>query len=150
MAYSNLSEIWADYDKKERKKFTAHDIIAAINQLPEGNPEDQHCRYEVLAFGFVGSNRENNWGTYYGHQFTFEKKDTGEEVYYPDISLITPEIITYWEQRSTQVVNPLLKMRYTGLVLDFKKLVTGKQPDYKTIKLASWRRTHPSFQRDSG
>lgn len=135
--YKSLSEIWADFDVKERKKFSAPDIISAINQLLESNAEDLLCRYEVMAFGFVGINRENVWGTYYGPQFTFKKKDTGEEVYYPDIVRITPEIIAYWEQRATQVVNPLLKMRYTGLVLDFKKRITGKHPDYKTIKLAN-------------
>lgn len=137
MPYASLSEIWADYDVNERKRFSDHDITAAINQLPEGNPEDMLCRYEALAFAFVGTNRENEWGTYYGHRFTFEKEDTGEKVYSPDISLVSPEIISYWEKRAGEVVNPLLKMRYTGLVLDFKKRVTGKQPDYKTIKLAN-------------
>ena len=137
MAYKTLSEIWVDYDVKERKRFAAQDITAAINQLPEDNPEVELCRYEALAFAFVGTNRENEWGTYYGHQFTFVRKDTGEEVYSPDISQVTPEIISYWEERAANAVNPLLKMRYTGLVLDFKKRVTGKQPDYKTIKLAN-------------
>ena len=51
--------------------------------------------------------------------------------------MVTPEIISYWEERASKVVNPLLKMRYTGLVLDFKKRITGEQPDYKTIKLAN-------------
>lgn len=136
-SFNSLSEIWSYYDAVERKRFTAHDITAAINQLPEDNPDAEQCRYEALAFGFVPSNRENEWGTYYGSQLTFTKKDTGEEVYVPDISSVTPEIISYWETRATTVVNPLLKMRYTGLVLDFKKRITGKQPDYKTIKLAN-------------
>lgn len=137
MAFNNLSEIWSFYDDYGRKRFSAHDITAAINQLPEGNSEETLCRFEALAFAFVGTNRENEWGTYYGHQFTFVRQDTGEEVYSPDISQITPEIISYWEERAAKVVNPLLKMRYTGLVLDFKKRITGKQPDYKTIKLAN-------------
>ena len=137
MSFNSLSKIWSYYDAVERKRFTAHDITAAINQLPEDNPDAEQCRYEALAFGFVPSNRENEWGTYYGSQLTFTKKDTGEEVYVPDISSVTPEIISYWETRATTVVNPLLKMRYTGLVLDFKKRITGKQPDYKTIKLAN-------------
>lgn len=137
MSYTSLSEIWRDYDTKERKKFTARDIVAAINELPEGNPEDAQCRYEVFGFSFVGTNRKNQWGTYYGSQFTFERKDTAEEVYFPDINDITPEIIAYWEERASEVTNPLLKMRYTGLVLDFQKRITGKQPDYNTIKMAN-------------
>ena len=135
--YATLSEIWAEYDVRERKKFEAHDITEAINTIPEGGQETEQCRYEALAFAFVGTNRENEWGTYYSHQFTFVKEDTGKELYSPDISLIIPETISYWEQRASIVVNPLLKMRYTGLVLDFKKRITGKQPDYKKIKVAN-------------
>ncbi len=137
MAFKTLAEIWSYYDVKERKRFAAHDVTAAIRELPEENPEKEKCYYESLAFCFVGTNRENEWGTYYGHQFTFVRQDTGEEVYSPDITQVTPEIIEYWEHRAAEVVNPLLKMRYTGLVLDFKKRITGNQPDYKTIKLAN-------------
>jgi len=137
MAFSNLSEIWSVFDVPERKKFTSCDIIAAINELPEGNPEDTQCRYEVFGFRFVGTNRENVWGTYYGPQCTFERKDNGEELYSPDINDVTPDIISYWEKRAVEVTNPLLKMRYTGIVLDFKKRITGEQPDFKTIKLAN-------------
>ena len=137
MAFSSLSEIWSVFDVLERKKFSSCDIIAAINELPEGNPEDTLCRYEVFGFRFVGTNRENVWGTYYGPQYTFERKDNGEELYSPDINDVTPEIISYWEKRAVEVTNPLLKMRYTGIVLDFKKRITGEQPDYKTIKLAN-------------
>lgn len=70
MAFNNLSEIWSFYDDYGRKRFSAHDITAAINQLPEGNTEETLCRFEALAFAFVGTNRENEWGTYYGHQFS--------------------------------------------------------------------------------
>lgn len=137
MAYTSLSEIWRDFDIRERKKFTAQDVIAAIRELPEGNPENTQCRYEVFGFSFVGTNRKNQWGTYYGSQFTFERKDTGEEVYFPDINDVTSDIIAYWEKRASVVTNPLLKMRYTGLVLDLKKRVTGEEPDYRTIKKAN-------------
>ena len=61
MAYTTLNEIWADFDVKERKGFAAHNITAAINQLPEDNHEEELCRYEALAFAFVGTNRENEW-----------------------------------------------------------------------------------------
>lgn len=137
MSFSSLSEIWSYFDTVERKRFTARDITTAIKQLPEDCPYAELCRFEALAFDFVPSNRENEWGTYYGWQWSGKKRDTGEDVYIPDISSVTPEIISYWETRAATVVNPLLKMRYTGLVLDFKKRITGKQPDYKTIKQAN-------------
>lgn len=43
--------------------------------------------------------------------------------------MITPDAIAYWEARADEVHNLILKMRYTGLVLDFKKKVTGVSPD---------------------
>ena len=137
MSFNALSEIWSFFDVVERKRFTSRDIITAVNQLPENNPEAEQCSYEALAFGFVPSNSENEWGTYYGYQWAVKQKDTDEDVYIPEISSVTPVIINYWELRASMVVNPLLKMRYTGLVLDFKKRITGKQPDYKTIKQAN-------------
>ena len=45
-------------------------------------------------------------------------------------------MIAYWEERAVTVRNPLLKMRYTGLVLEFKKKLFNKEPDYMSIKLA--------------
>ena len=131
----SLANIWQNYDVVDRKKFHPYDISAAINAIPKGNAEAIHCHFEAMAFGF-SENCEDIWGTYYGPKFTFKRKDTGEDVYVPDIKDVTAEAIAYWESRSLEVQNPLLKMRYSGLVLEFKKRITGKEPDFKSIKLA--------------
>lgn len=136
MTFNNLSEVWSYYDVKDRKHFDNHDLCAAIAPLKEG-PEQISANHELLAFNFVASTRHqpNEWGTFYTYQFAGKNKNN-EDVFIPDIKDITPEIIAYWEQRAATVINPLLKTRYTGLVLDFKKRITGNNPDYKTIKLA--------------
>lgn len=134
--YTSLSDIWAVYDVVGKKHFLSHDICSAINSLPKDNPENQLCVYEVMAFDFAENCDGKVWNSYYGPQWTFTKKDTGEEVYVPDIKNVTEEMIAYWEQRASIVQNPLLKMRYTGLVLEFKKKLFNQEPDYKSIKLA--------------
>lgn len=136
MPFKSLSEVWAHFDDKDVKKYDALDISAAIAPLQEG-PEKVLCEYELLAFGFVPSNKNCGWGTYYGYQWSGTNNETGEEFFIPNITDLTPAIIAYWESRSQVVENPLLKMRYTGLVLDFKKKITGKSADYKKIKLAN-------------
>lgn len=133
MGYNSLSDIWAYFDVVERKRFSSHDIIAALSELPKEGSEAELCRFESLAFSFITHKGRNEWGTYYASQCTFTKKDTGEKVHVPDIKYITPEIIAYWETRAAKVVNPLLKMRYTGLVYDFKWKVSHEKPDYKSI-----------------
>ena len=137
MTFKNLSEVWCYYDNKERKQFDAHDICNAISSVQDVS-ERINCKYELLAFSFVHSRGEHNkWGTFYGYQLTFERDNTGEEVFFPNITDITPEIIEYWEMRVDVVINPLLRMRYTGLVWDFKRRITGSEPDYERIKLAN-------------
>lgn len=122
MPYTTISEVWSYYDRLECQGFDAHDISCAIAQVPADGPDKTQRHYELFAFGFY-TGRKNDWGTFY---YYFNRPLTD----------ITPEILSYWEQRATSVVNPLLKTRYTGLVLEFKKRVTGQNPDYKSIKIA--------------
>lgn len=134
--FETLADVWQYYDVKERKHFLSHDVVSAINSLSKDNQESEKCRFEAFAFEFAENCDGKEWRTYYGPQWTFAKKDTGEEVYVPDLKDVTGGMIDYWEQRAIEVENPLLKVRYTGLVWDFKKKLFNKDPDYKTIKLA--------------
>lgn len=134
--FKSLSDIWKCFDDIGKKHFIAEDVSIAINSLPADISERTLCVYEAMAFGFSGNDKKNKWGTYYGPRITYQKKENGEEVYSLDIKNITEEMMNYWEQRCSVVKNPILKARYTGLVLDFKKKLFGKEPDYKTIKLA--------------
>ena len=130
--FHTLNEVLLSFDSTERKGFYDYEIVEAINELPEDIRNSCDAQYEILAFSF-SENAEKYWGTFYGPKITWKKKDTGEDIYTPDRSQISADAISYWEDRANIVVNPLLKMRYTGLVLDFKKFVTGKQPDFHKI-----------------
>ena len=132
--FASLTDIWKYFDNIEKKHFLAEDVSAAINSLPADISGTELCVYEAMAFGFSGNNDGNEWGTYYGPRFTYKRKDNGEEVYSPDIRDITEEMMAHWERRCLEVINPLLKTRYTGLVLEFKKKLFNKEPDYKNIK----------------
>ena len=134
--FYSLTDIWTYFDDIERKNFLSSDIVMAINSLPETVSDSDKCRYEVLAFNFSENSSGRYWNLYYGPQFTFVKNDTQEEVSIPSLEDITPEILEYWESRARVVKNPLLKMRYTGLVFVFKKKLTDVEPDYHSIKLA--------------
>ncbi len=134
--FATLADVWGIFDVVEKKHFLSNDVSASINSLPKDNPEQQLCLYEAMAFEFAENCDRKEWNTYYGPHFTFTKKDSGEEVYVPNIKDITEDMIVYWEKRAGTVKNPLLKMRYTGLVLEFKKKLFNKEPDFKSIKLA--------------
>ena len=75
---TTLADVWKIYDVIEKKHFQAHDVSNSINSIPDDTPEKQMCIYETLAFDFVENCGEEMWNTYYGPQWTFTKKDTGE------------------------------------------------------------------------
>ena len=135
-AFNTLADIWSLYDVIEKRHFLSHDIVSAINSLPEEIQGEDTCKYELLGFNFSENSSGKDWGLYYGPQFIFKKNDTNEDIFVPDIVDITKEVIEYWEHRAKQVLNPLLKMRYTGLVLVFKKRILNIEPDFQAINLA--------------
>lgn len=133
---ATLADIWKIYDVVEKKHFLPRDVSDLINSLPKDTSEKLLCGYETMAFDFAENCDGKEWNTYYGPQWTFTKKDTGEIVYLPNIKDVTEQMVAYWEERAVAVRNPLLKVRYTGLVLEFKKKLFKKEPDYNSIKLA--------------
>lgn len=118
--FKTIDEVWDYFDVSDRKGFDALDVLTALSSVSQGS-EQESCEFEVMAFRFVPSRRFDERGAYYK---------------FPEMTL-SPEMISYWEKRAGTVRNPLLKMRYTGLVLDYKKQVIGVHPDYKSIKLAN-------------
>lgn len=72
---------------------------------------------------FQDNTGKDHWGTFLGPLTTWKRKDTGEEILCPDKRLIIIDHIDYWERRSVETCNPLMKMRYLGLVFDFKRVI---------------------------
>lgn len=132
----NLQEVLATFDKPEKKGFDYNDVISAIGKLlPDEQKSLPEVRSEILAMQFQDNTGHDVWNTYYGPFATGVENVTGRPIYRPDIAWVTAEDITYWTKRAQETGNPLMKMRYAGLVFDFHKKITGKDADYKTIKL---------------
>ena len=127
----------AVFDTVDQTHFSRIEILGAISDVPKEIWEEDTTQYEYLAFCMVEDAGQDCWGTYYGPYVKEKNKDTGEWCFVPDNNLITSETINYWEKRASVVSNPMLKMRYTGLVLDFKEQVTGIKPDFKSIRRAN-------------
>lgn len=117
-----VREAIANFDTVARKQFYDHEVRASLSEVSSDEQLTNPFKFEVLAFSFVGNGLENDWGTYYGPQFT-GKNDDGTPAYYPSIESVTNDAVLYWESRIPVTNNPLLKMRYAGLVWDFKKKV---------------------------
>ncbi len=128
-----LKEILDIYDNPGKKRFTNFDITGDLSGLPEDVRNQKDTQSELLAFSFQNNTGKDHWNTYYGPLTTWKRKDTGEEILRPDIKDITPDDIAYWESRASISKNPLMKMRYAGLVFDFKKKITGEMPNYEKI-----------------
>ena len=122
------------YDQPNKKDLTYYEISAEIGKLPDDERKNDEPQYEMLAMDFSEDYEKDEWGTYFGPVMVGKDKN-GNPVYYPDISTLTSEHIAYWEHRATETCNPYMRMRYLGLVNDFKKIVTGIEPDYRQIKL---------------
>lgn len=132
-----IESILAVFDTTTQSHFSRIEILGAISNVPKEIWIEDTTQYEHLAFCMVEDAGQDCWGTYYGPYVKDKNKDTGEWHFVPDNNLITPETINYWEKRASVVSNPMLKMRYTGLVLDFKEQVTGIKPDFKSVRRAN-------------
>ena len=95
-------------------------------------PTDSEFFYEEVAFAFLETkNPPSEWGdTFYAPLFGYNDSITQKWTScYPDIQNITPKMIDYWEERSNEVDNPILKCRYSGLVWDFSQKIKKTNPN---------------------
>ena len=130
-----LNELLSSFDVKEKKGFTFYQVAASIRGLDESEASNPAAFFEWTAFMLQPNNYERKWGYYYGPQFSGTDSQ-GVERDVPSLSDITQDAIDYWEKRYKEVVNPLLKMRYSGLVWEFKKSVSHQNHEaelYDTI-----------------
>lgn len=131
---ARLSEIIAQLDDGIRK-MSYYDVCSMIKSCDTEDLSSFEAKAEIIGMSFVEDSGGKECGCYYGPESTWKKKNTDEIVCFPDVSDITSEYIEYWTKRAAETKNPLLKMRYSGLVWEFGKKVTGKDPDFKDIKL---------------
>ena len=113
-------EIVAKYDHKETKGFDESDIATELYSIPDEERTVTENLAEWIAFSLTECSENSMWHTYYG---PFLELSNGTCI--PSKESITPEVVSYWEQRLNEVSNPILKARYSGLVIDFKTKCDG-------------------------
>ena len=111
---ASLTDILSDLDN-DIKKRSYYDICSLIGSADKDEATTFEREAEIQAMSIIENIGQEKWECY---------------------SEITPEHIAYWTKRATETRNPLLKMRYAGLVWEYGKKVTKEEPSYKDIKLA--------------
>lgn len=124
-----IEDVLSKFDIVDYKGFDELSITGQLSIVDETEKNKPEFVYENLAFHLVPNNNDNgNWGTYYGPQAIF--KDSNDNlVEVPALNDITYDAVLYWEQRYKTTKNPLLTMRYAGLVWDFKNHIFHQKYD---------------------
>lgn len=93
--------------------------------------------WEQIAFDFVENYPEDKsgWGTYFGPMLFILPNKEGKMDEYPSIHNMTPEIISYWENRAKESSHPVFKARYSNLVWDFSEKVKKEKPAYSIAQI---------------
>ena len=125
--YKNLAEVLAAYDVAG-KRFEWHNLVGALCSMPDAEKAKPESHHEWTAFMLQPSDNDSTFGGYYGPHLTMADAK-GNPVYTPALSDITPDAVLYWEQRYKAAKNPLLRMRYAGLVWDFKRRIVKANYD---------------------
>lgn len=110
------------------KRFEYHDLVGALCSMPDKEKAKAESHHEWTAFMLQPSDSDSTFGGYYGPQWTMVDAQ-GNPVYTPALSDITPDAVLYWEQRYKVANNTLMRMRYAGLVWDFKKRIVNANYD---------------------
>lgn len=137
--FAELKHILSKYDDPDRKGFEYYEVASDIGSLPQEMIRTDEGLAELWAFYFQENGGYDEWGTYYGSHMsgTRTDKETGEvtPAYYPDYRDLTKKHFDHWLARAKKTGNPLMRMRYLGLVYDLQKKAIGVEPGYKDVKL---------------
>lgn len=125
--YNSLDEVQAAYDVAG-KRFEWDDLVGVLCSMPESEKAKPESHYEWAAFMLQPHDSDSTFGGYYGPHLTMADAN-GNPVYTPALSDITPDTVLYWEQRYKVAKNPLMRMRYAGLVWDFKRRIVNANYD---------------------
>lgn len=121
-----FSDILKEFDVQNKKGFDFHEVYSTLGKLSDAIKANPVYVYECIAMCLVPNVQNNAWGTYYGSQMKGQDSE-GNILEFPSLQSITSDAIDYWYNRSKNVVNPMLKARYAGLVWDFTRKVPGRK-----------------------
>lgn len=118
-------------------------LSAARNGQGDLNDEDwRGFIAECSAFLFRESrNKESVWGTYFAPMMSAKKPD-GTDFFSPDIKGLDADTVAHWEDRARTCANLVMRARYSDLVWDLKRAITGQRADvdYSRVAIDSYLR----------
>lgn len=105
-------------------------ILKKFQSISNTDDGCSKIKAEIIGFQFMENNQNrSDWGTYFGSFARFPQED-GTSIEIPSIKDVNGDVIDHWKERLNQVVNPVLKARYAGLVWDFTSNITSKNPSH--------------------
>ncbi len=129
----NIKAVLSRFDTTGPEKFAEYQIDSELRScIPDEMQKiNSGLLAELLAFAFTENYQDqaSGWGTYFGPKMVLGN-DQGEMVESPSIRKVTPEIIEHWRKRAFEVINPILKARYAGLVWDLSEKICGSRPSH--------------------
>lgn len=112
-----------DLDKFPEEKTSFTELEMYLQESEDMTPEQkENLKLEKLALAF-STNHDSH--TYYGPKISGKRED-GTDFEFPHKSIITKEVLDYWRERSKKTANPLLKLRYLGLQIEFRPYIGEK------------------------
>lgn len=130
-----MNAIIQQYDQLGKKGIDDSAIYQELEKEESIKVHNSNDFYEYVAFllaEYLPSRYP--WGCLFGYRCAIVMSD-GSKNEIPPKNVITNEMVKYWESRIEDSVNPILKQRYTALVLEFKKTICGTKPDYKLRRM---------------
>lgn len=130
-----MNAIIHQYDQISNKGFSDSDIYRELEKEQSVKERNTTDFYEYIAFLLAEYLPDRYpWGCLFGYRYAIGMSD-GSKKEFPSQNTITKEMVEYWESRIENSLNPILKQRYTALVLEFKKTICGTKPDHKLRRM---------------
>ena len=126
-------------DRKEA--FQEVEIAEALGAVrkSQGDLSDEDWKgFMAESSAFLFMERQGSdavWGTYFGPIMSAKQSD-GTDFFSPDIKNLDADIVAHWEQRAATCRNPVMRARYSDLVWDLKRAITGERPNPEYARTA--------------
>lgn len=109
-----------ELDKFPESKTSFTELEMNLRESKDMTPEQRKVlEFEKLALAF---STDHDTGAYYGPKMSGKRKD-GTDFEFPHKSMVSKEALDYWRERANKTSNPLLKLRYLGLQIEFRPIV---------------------------
>jgi lysyl-tRNA synthetase class 1 len=105
-----------------------------------GEADWQGFLAESSAFLFLeGRGEASIWGTYFAPMGSGTKAN-GTSFCTPDVEALDARIVAHWEARVKECGHPVMRARYSDLIWDLKRKITGQRadPNYARIAIDSY------------